>query len=101
MLRLALYEEQSLTALSQGYWVLVVVAVEQDFQCKLGVGVSGLDVPTSVVVADDLTVSLKHQLADLATFDTELGRLVKNLQPVMKYAVINLKTTFLPHFLPP
>ena len=74
-MRLAVYEEQSLSALSQGYCVLVVIAVEQYLQRKLGVGVGGFDVPTSVIVADNLAVSFEHQLADLASIRVALKQI--------------------------
>lgn len=76
---------------------LVVVAVEQDFQGKLGVRVSGFNVPTPIVVAYDFAVPFEHQLGNATTINPELGGDIKNLHPVVEDAVVNLKTSFFPH----
>jgi len=71
--------------------------VEQDFQGKLGVGISGFNVPTPIVVAYDFAVPLDHQLGNATTINPELGGVIKNFHPVVEDAVVNFKTSFFPH----
>lgn len=71
--------------------------MEQDFQGKLGVRISGFNVPTPIVVAYDFAVPFEHQLGNATTINPELGGGIKNLHPVVEDAVVNLKTSFFPH----
>ena len=74
--------------------MLAIFLMQQEFKGKLRVWVGGLYIPTSVVVAYDLAITLKHQLADPAAVDSKLGTFLVNLHPVMKNAVVNLKASF-------
>jgi hypothetical protein len=69
-----LYEIQPHAGLNLGYFIgagLVVFAVKEELKGKLRIWVGGLDVPTSIIVANNLAVTLERQLADSAAFNAE------------------------------
>jgi len=86
--------------LNLGYFgsaCLGVFAMQQKLKGKLCIRVGGLDVPTSIVAANNLVVSLERQLADSASIDAVLRTFIVLLHPVMKNAVVDFKASFFPH----
>ena len=78
--------------MSQGYLFyrdLEVLSVYQYFVGQLSVFVDRLNIPASVVVANDLAIALKHQLGNPAAVDSELGAFVVLLEPVMENAAMD------------
>jgi hypothetical protein len=72
--KIYLYETQPHTGLNLGYFIgagLVVFAVKEKLKGKLYIRVGWLDVPASIVVANNLAVTLERQLADSAAFNAK------------------------------
>jgi len=90
-----LYEIQPRRAVP-GIVALVVIG-QQDGQRGLCVLVCRLDVPIPVVVANDLTVALEHQLGDAAKVYAVYAGLFVMLHPKMKIAFSYLDAAFVPH----
>lgn len=57
----------------------LIVFVQQNAKGKVCFFGSKLDVPTSVIVGNDLAVQFQHQLADFSAVDTELAAFLTNL----------------------
>jgi len=81
----------------RGLLSLVVFGMNQNLVSHLRIGIDWFYIPTSVVIADNLSVTLQHQLGNLTAFNTESASHGVNLNPVMKDTVVDLQGTFFPH----
>ena len=57
--------------------------VQQNAKGKFCFFSGRLDIPTSIIVGNDLAVQLQHQLADFSAVDTELTAFLIDLNPVV------------------
>ena len=71
--------------------------MEQKLQRKLRVFIGGLNVPAPVVIADDVSVALEHELGNASAVDTPLGAFVVLLHPVVKNLTVYLDAAFFPY----
>ena len=69
----------------------------QDAKRQLCFFAGGMNVPASVVVADDLAAALEHELENASALDAPLGTLVVLLHPVVKNVAAHLDAAFFPH----